>query len=78
MSLAETEDTISPEITLWRSVLRLAFDDLTGGLKGTTPIDHLRVKRWVGSNDFAIVCYLAGVDPHATLEAFKGASNGAA
>jgi hypothetical protein len=73
MPLAEAEDTVSPEITLWLAVLRLAFDDLTGGLKTTKPIDVHRAKQWVGSRDFAIVCYLAGVDPHATLERFKEA-----
>ena len=75
---AEAEDTISPEITLWRSVLHRAFDDLTGDLKTTKPIDVHRTQPWVGTRDFATVCFLAGVDPQATLEAFRGATNGAA
>jgi hypothetical protein len=73
VKMAEAEDTISPEITLWRSVLRLTFDDVTGGLKTTNPIDVHRAKQWVGSRDFGMVCHLAGLDPLATLERFKEA-----
>ncbi|MDZ4135548.1 MAG: hypothetical protein U1D06_08135 [Paracoccaceae bacterium] len=45
---------------LWVSVLRNALQDAADG-KDTT---------WIGSRDFAQVCFLAGVDPVAVREAY--------
>lgn len=55
----------NPDLALWRSVLRYGLTDAAAG----EPADVA----WLGSRDFAHVCYLAGVDPDAVLRTYHPA-----
>ena len=52
---------IDPDLHLWRSVLIMGLNDAAKGRKAA----------WIGSADFAHVCYLAQVDPQAVLRAYR-------
>ena len=52
---------ICPDLHLWRAVLVMGLHDHAKG----------RDTGWLGSRDFAQVCYLAGVDPQAVLRAYR-------
>lgn len=52
-----------PNLHLWRAVLALGLNDAA---KGATPQDVA----WIGSRDFRLVCYLAGVEADAVLRAY--------
>ena len=51
----------NPELALWRAVLVAGLSDAARGQDAG----------WIRSRDFAMVCYLAGLDPQAVLRAYK-------
>jgi len=53
----------NPDLALWRSVLVAGLSDAA---KGRDPDDMT----WLGSDDFALVCNLAGLDPDGVLRSF--------
>ena len=52
---------INPDLHLWRVVLVTGLRDAAKGIQ----------RDWLGSPDFARVCYLAQVDPQAVLRAYR-------
>lgn len=51
----------NPELFLWRTVLVAGLQDDARGAD----------TKWLGSRDFAHVCYLADLDPDAVLRAYR-------
>jgi len=51
-----------PERGLWAAVLHQALDDAVQG--------KLTPSGWIGSQDFAMVCHMADMDPAAMREGF--------
>lgn len=51
--------TVNSEAGLWRAVLSQAIRDIYSGCEK----ERQEVLIWIGSNDFADVCYMADADP---------------
>lgn len=52
---------VSSDLILWRAVLLIGLHDAAAG----------RDTAWLGSDDFAMVCDLAGLDPQTVLRCYQ-------
>lgn len=73
-----TGPPILPEQGLWQAVIHQAWRDVLGK-KSAAKSSHLDVaqaRSWIGTEDFATVCRLAGYEPSILLVAFEARING--